>query len=246
MQARRLALSGSAGYPDEPDFYYLSEAANLGFEVCQDGLPAPLPYGGRCITATVCYCKVADGAGHLSDHYDLQQVHYDRDLVGQRLRLWRKTTPQFAMFGSGKPAAMGTYVKERDLKQHRSTIVAAITKYPSKRAQALVTVLCREYDLKVKWKALQNYVRREGLWPSVSSTVATGSVAASSSMAASSSEPVQSIPVARIADLPRYRDAIITAIRENPGKCDKALATFLLDRYKVCQVHWATLKDSIK
>ena len=29
VQARRLALSGSAGYPDEPDFYYLSEAANL-------------------------------------------------------------------------------------------------------------------------------------------------------------------------------------------------------------------------
>ena len=160
VQARRLALSGSAGYPDEPDFYYLAEAVNLGFEVCQDGLPAPLPYGGRPITATLHYRKVADGAGHLSDHYDLQQVHYDRDLVGRRLRLWRKTTPQFAMFGSGKPAAMDTYVKERDLKHHRSTIIAAITKYPSTRAQALVTVLSPEYDLTVKWKALQNYVLR--------------------------------------------------------------------------------------
>ena len=65
-------------------------------------------------------------------------------------------------------------------------------------------------------------------------------------MAASSSEPVQSIPVARIADLPRYRDAIIIATRENPGKRDKALARLLFERYKVCRVHWATLKDYIK
>ena len=149
------------------------------------------------------------------------------------------------MFGSGKPAAMDTYVKERDLKHHRSTIVAAITKYPSKRAQALVTVLCREYDLKVKWKALQNYVRREGLWTSVPGSVATGSVAASSSMAASSSEPVSSIPVARIADLPLYRDAILSAIRDNPGKRAKALATLLDERYEVCKVGWDALKTYI-
>ena len=106
-QARRLGLSGPDGYPDEPDFYWISKAINLGFELWQDGLPAPLPYGDLPITAVVYYRKVADGAGHLSDHYDLKQVYYDRDLVGRRLRLWRKTAPQFAMFGSGKTCRYG-------------------------------------------------------------------------------------------------------------------------------------------
>ena len=153
-QARRLALPGSAGYPDEPDFYWISKAINLGFELWQDGLPAPLPYGGLPITAAVIYRKVADGAGHLSDHYDLKQVYYDRDLVGRRLRLWRKTKPVLANFAVSPSMTSSRDVKIGDLPKHRATIVSAIGKYPSKRAQALVTVLAREYDLNVKWKAL--------------------------------------------------------------------------------------------
>ena len=73
-QARRLERSGSEGYPDEPDFKWLAMASSIGFEVQLSGMSAPLPYGGLPITATVHYRKVADGAGHLSDHYDLVQV----------------------------------------------------------------------------------------------------------------------------------------------------------------------------
>ena len=102
-RARRLGLSGPDGYPDEPDFYWISKAIDMGFELWQDGMPAPLPYGGLSITAAVYYRKVADGAGHLSDPYDLRQVDCDRDLVGLRLRLWRKTKPMFANFAVSPP-----------------------------------------------------------------------------------------------------------------------------------------------
>ena len=55
-------------------------------------------------------------------------------------------------------------VKIGDLPQHKATIVAAIAKYPGKRAMARPTVLNREYGLLAKWKALQTYVLREKLW----------------------------------------------------------------------------------
>ena len=55
-------------------------------------------------------------------------------------------------------------VKIGNLWRHKSTIVAAIAKYPAKRARALSTVLELEYGLLVKWKALQTYVLREDLW----------------------------------------------------------------------------------
>ena len=65
---RKTFLSGSAGYPDEEDFPYLSIASGLSFEVVQAGMTEPLCYGRSAIGATVQYLKVADGAGHLSDH----------------------------------------------------------------------------------------------------------------------------------------------------------------------------------
>ena len=42
-----------------------------------------------------------------------------------------------------------------------------------------------------------------------------------------------------------YRDSIVTAIRENPDKRAKALATLLLDRYKVVRVRWDAIKTYI-
>ena len=50
---------------------------------------------------------------------------------------------------------------------------------------------------------------------------------------------------AKVADLPRYRDSIIEAIRDNPGKRSKALAHILRKRYAV-DVDWAALHDYLK
>ena len=100
------------------------------------------------------YRKVADGDGHLSDHYDLGQVYYRKDLPVRRVRLSHKTKPRHAMFGAPMPAPISTGdVKIGDLPIYRDTIIAAISKYPQKRAQTLVTVLSQEFSLLVKWKA---------------------------------------------------------------------------------------------
>ena len=236
-RARRLGLSGSAGYPDEEDFFYLSMASGLSFEIVQTGMAEPLCYGRSAIGATVQYVKVADGAGHLSDHYNLVQVYYDSRDPGRRLRLRRKTRPLAAMFVAPAAAeAMTDDVKIGQLSQHHSTIAAAISHYPFKRARALATVLSRDYGLVVKWKALQTYILRAGLW-NRAAPVAAPSVSRPESSAA--------IPDAKLGDLPSYHGSIVTAIRENPNKRAKAMATLLLDRYKVVRVHWHALQPYI-
>ena len=165
----------------------------------------------------------------------------------RRLRLCRKTRPWAAMFRTPVAAEAKTDdVKIGQLYQHHSTIVAAMSHYPSKRARALATVLSREHGLLVQWKALQTYILRAGLW-----TPAAPGVAPSVSIAASSSCPQSSaaipdvtscpqasaaIPDAKIGDLHAYRDSIVAAIRENPDKRAKVLASMLLDRYKVVRV----------
>ena len=110
-------------------------------------------YGTYPICATVLFRKVADGAGHLSDHFDLKQVYEDTNTNGNgRWRLLRKTAPAHSIAGTVDRPPMPDKgdVKIRDLWQHRSTIVAAIARYPSKRAMALSTVLRKEYGLLVK------------------------------------------------------------------------------------------------
>ena len=141
-QARRLELSGSDGYPDEEDFRWLSMASGVSFEIVQTGMAEPLCYGRSAIGATVQYVKVADGAGHLSDHYQLVQVYYDSRDPGRRLRLRRKTRPLAAMFVAPAAAeAMTDDVKIGQLSQHHSTIAAAISHYPFKRATVSYTHL---------------------------------------------------------------------------------------------------------
>ena len=124
-------------------------------------------------------------------------------------------------------------IKIGDLWKHRSAIVAAIAKYPAKRARTLSTVLEHEHGLLVKWKALENYVLREHLWttkqPSPPSTMhasSSSSIVASSAAAASIVAP-SSIIEAKIRDLPSHRDTILLAIRSNPGVKSIALATIL-------------------
>ena len=56
----------------------------------------------------------------------------------------------------------------------------------------------------------------------------------------------QRSPDAKVGDLHLYRDSIVTAIRDNPGKRAKALATLLLDRYKVVRVQWDALRVYIE
>ena len=77
-QATRLLLPGSAGYPDEPDFAAIAAEAGFSFAIVQEGIPAPLVYGsehGR-VRMTVRRHSVADGAGHLSPHYDITSYQW--------------------------------------------------------------------------------------------------------------------------------------------------------------------------
>ena len=66
--------------------------------------------------------------------------------------------------------AGGVYVKIRDLPQYHKTIVAAIAKYPNKRAKALSKVLLTDYGLAVKWGTLYDYAIRHNLWSSANPT----------------------------------------------------------------------------
>ena len=113
----------------------------------------------------------------------------------------------------------GGDVKIGQLPQHHGTIVAAIAKYPHKRANALSTVLCDEQGLYVKWKALETYCLRHQLWtysrpkpsPPIVTPASKAAVAVPSTCAASS------IVEVKIGGLPPYRDRILHVIRSNPG-----------------------------
>ena len=99
-QAERLSLSGSEGYPDEPDFLYIAMASGTSFEVAGIS-PGYVPhYGTSSIAARVLFTQVADGAGHVSDHFDLVQIYYDPKPGNGRWRLWRKTTPSQSVYSS--------------------------------------------------------------------------------------------------------------------------------------------------
>ena len=135
----------------------------------------------------------------------------------------------------------GGDVKIGQLPQHHGTIVAAIAKYPHKRANALSTVLCDEHGLYVKWKALETYCLRHQLWtysrpkPCVQPPIVTP---ASGAATASSS-----IIDAKIGDLPAYRDQILLAIRNNPGSKGMALSAIMEKTYGV-RIHHAALKNT--
>ena len=133
-------------------------ARGISFEV-DLGVAYVPHYGTAAISARVLFRKVADGAGHLSDHYDLSQIYAASDVYAGngRRRLRCKTRPTGSM-------ADRDDVKLGKLWQHKSTIAAANGKHPAMRARALSTVLRRDYGLLVKWKALQTYVLRECLW----------------------------------------------------------------------------------
>ena len=122
--------------------------------------------------------------------------------------------------------------------------MAAIAKYPAKRAVALSTVLARDYGLLVKWKALQTYVLREDLWTTKRPMPHSSMPASSSSsalVAVAAAMPTTgvvapSIVEAKIGDLPSHRDTIVQAIRGHPGMKSIALATLMEKSYAV-RVH---------
>ena len=64
-QAKRLALSGAEGYPDEEDFMYIAMALGLSFEIEGISKGYVPHYGTGPIAARVLFRQVADGAGHL-------------------------------------------------------------------------------------------------------------------------------------------------------------------------------------
>ena len=69
----RLVKGGAEGYPDEEDFKYFAKVAGFSFAIVQAPIREPLVYGSELgpVRLTVRLHKVADGAGHLSDHYDV-------------------------------------------------------------------------------------------------------------------------------------------------------------------------------
>ena len=72
-QADRLMKPGADGYPDEEDFYYFAAVAGFSFAIVQEPLLEPLVYGSQFgpVRLTLRRHEVADGAGHLSPHYDI-------------------------------------------------------------------------------------------------------------------------------------------------------------------------------
>ena len=74
-QAERLLLPGYAGYPDEEDFPYISRVLGHAFEVVQPGSSmAPLVYGSGPVALRVARVLQADGQGHRSWHYVVEQA----------------------------------------------------------------------------------------------------------------------------------------------------------------------------
>ena len=80
-QGERLLMPGADGYPDEEDFPYFAAEAGFSFAIVQDTMPAPLVYGSEHgpVCLTVRLHNVADGAGHLSPHYDV--VSYEAPTI---------------------------------------------------------------------------------------------------------------------------------------------------------------------
>ena len=190
-------------------------ASGTSFEV-DLGVPYVPHYGTAPISARVVFHKVADGAGHLSDHYDLAQIYAASEGAGNgRWRLWRKTPLAESIYGTvdRPPMPEESDVKIGQLPEHHGTITDAIGKHPTKRAHALSTVLHRDYGLLVKWKALQTYILRHHLWTSkrpspaaaMSSTSASAAAmpAAPTAIAAPSVASSSTIIEAKIGDLPR-------------------------------------------
>ena len=113
-------------------------ASGLSFEVAGIS-PAYVPhYGTSPIAARVLFKQVADGAGHLSDHFDLVQIYYDPRLGNGRWRLWRKTPLAESIDGTvdRPPMPEESDVKIGQLPEHHGTITDAIGKHPTKRAHA--------------------------------------------------------------------------------------------------------------
>ena len=127
--------------------------------------PSYVPHYGTSPVAARVLFKSCGWYRHQSDHFDLVQIYSDPKPGNGRWRLWRKTPFADSIYGTVDRPPMPDQgdVKIGNLWRHKSTIGAAIAKYPAKRAIALATVLEREHGLLVKWKALQNYVLREGL-----------------------------------------------------------------------------------
>ena len=170
--ARRLELSGMDGYPEEQYFRCIAMSSGISFEVEQPGIEHIPHYGNGPIAARLLCRRVADGAGHQSCHYDLQQIYRDHRLGNGRWRLLKKTPPRYAVYGLPDQVPQrcrsmvdDAYVKIGDLPKHHLTIEDAISKHPAKRARALSVVLRDDYALIVKWKVLQTYMLRNHLWP---------------------------------------------------------------------------------
>ena len=70
-QAERLMKSGAEGYPDEPDFKYFAAVAGFSFSIVQAPIHEPLVYGSGPVCLKLRRHEVADGAGHLSPHFDI-------------------------------------------------------------------------------------------------------------------------------------------------------------------------------
>ena len=95
-----VSRSGQDGYPDEEDFFYVALASGISFEVDM-GIRYIPHYGTAPISARLLFRKIADGAGHLSDHYDLSHIYAASECAGTgRWRLRRRTSVVESIYGT--------------------------------------------------------------------------------------------------------------------------------------------------
>ena len=114
IAAERLGLSGYDGYPDEPDFFYIASATGVSFEISGISDHYVPFYGTSPVAARIHFGRVKDGAGHESDHYDLEQIYAGPPKGNGRWRLRRKTGPASAAMATGGTCLLYTSPSPRD------------------------------------------------------------------------------------------------------------------------------------
>ena len=110
-------------------------------------------------------------------------------------------------------------------------------------------ILRRDYGLSIHWDAIKTYCKREQLYDVVGAAPSTP-LRGTDAPATPTGSPMQMSPItasprrlfhAKIADLPRYKNRIVQAIKANPGLMRKRLAKVLRADCGA-EVHWQTLR----
>ena len=122
-----------------------------------------------------------------------------------------------------------------DLPRYREQLLAAIRANPGKKAKLLAPIMLHDYAVSRHWKALETYIDREKLYDAATAAPSTPMRGTGAPLTPTGA-PIQSSPIrasyttkikAKLADLPRYKNRIVDAIKANQAKRGRALSGVL-------------------